>query len=526
VILFSRFLGRLRGALIAGFAILVYTILVGADPAVVRAAVMGGVALIARLVGRRQDGLNTLAFTAFIMAAINPTIVWDVSFLLSVAATLGLVLYAEPLVQAFTRLSSRLIPAEKAEKLAKPVGEYFLLTIAAMITTLPVIIYFFQRISLISFIANPAILPVQPAVMVLGGIVVILGLVWLPVGKLAAWVAWPFVVYTIRAVEFFDNLDWGVMSLGKVGLTGILMFYVLLFGLTFAGPRLRAMITERGRGWRPVVSTLGIATLGLITLLVWVAAAGAPDGQLQITLLDTNTQQVSGEAILIQSPSGRYLLINGGPSPLRLSESLGRRLPFFHRHLDYLIVAGPEEGKLDGLPRVVEQYPPDEVLWAGPRSASYAARRLREELNSGQVEITAAEQGQVLDLGGGAQLRVLTAGKRGAVFLLEWGDFRALFPLGTNFEDLEALGYGDEIGPVTALLLADNGYSASNPPEWVENLQPQVALLSVALNDQSGHPDEGLLGILADYMLLRTDQNGWIQLNTDGEQLWVEVDRR
>ena len=235
---------------------------------------------------------------------------------------------------------------------------------------------------------------------------------------------------------------------------------------------------------------------------------------------------MSGEAVLIQSPTGRFVLINGGPSPLRLSDSLGRRLPFFHRQLDYLIVSGPGEGKLDGLPRVVEQYPPGEVLWAGPSSADYGARRLRQVLEGQGVSITPAETGQTLELGAGANLHVLVAGKRGAVLLLEWGDFRALLPLGANFEDLEALDYGREIGPVTALLLAENGYTPSNPPEWIENLQPQVVLLSVALNDRDGRPDEALLEALAGTTLLRTDQNRWIQLSTDGEGFWVEVERR
>ena len=67
--------------------------------------------------------------------------------------------------------------------------------------------------------------------------------------------------------------------------------------------------------------------------------------------------------MLIQSPTGRFLLVNGGLSSIRLSDSLGRRLPLFHRQVDTLVVAGPDEGKLDGLPTVVEQYPPGEVLW-------------------------------------------------------------------------------------------------------------------------------------------------------------------
>jgi beta-lactamase superfamily II metal-dependent hydrolase len=123
-------------------------------------------------------------------------------------------------------------------------------------------------------------------------------------------------------------------------------------------------------------------------------------------------------------------------------------------------------------------------------------------------------------------LTVLLAGERGAVFLLEWDDFRALLPVGVTFEDLDALDYGRRIGPVSALLLADQGYAPSNPPEWIAALHPQVLLLSVAGGDQDGRPDRETLEAAQGYTLLRTDQNGWIELTTNGEQLWVEVERR
>jgi len=127
-------------------------------------------------------------------------------------------------------------------------------------------------------------------------------------------------------------------------------------------------------------------------------------------------------------------------------------------------------------------------------------------------------------LGQGAQLRVLSAGERGALFLLAWQNFRALLPIGVNYEELEALGYGREIGPVTALLLADHGYAPSNPPEWIANLRPQVVLLSVASGNREGLPSPETLQASRGYTLLRTDQNEWIELTTDGEQMWVEVE--
>jgi beta-lactamase superfamily II metal-dependent hydrolase len=122
-------------------------------------------------------------------------------------------------------------------------------------------------------------------------------------------------------------------------------------------------------------------------------------------------------------------------------------------------------------------------------------------------------------------LRVLTVGKRGATLLLEWERFRLLLPLGINLDDLETLGYGDTIGNVTALLLADSGYFPSNPPEWIANLRPQVVLLSVSPADKEGLPSPETLDLLQGYTVLRTDRNGWIELSTDGEKMWVEVER-
>ena len=71
--------------------------------------------------------------------------------------------------------------------------------------------------------------------------------------------------------------------------------------------------------------------------------------------------------------------------------------------------------------------------------------------------------------------------------------------------------------------LPDGGAAALNPPEWIEKLRSQVVLLSVADGVQ---PDAETLQAVQGYTLLRTDRNGWIELSTDGEQMWVEVQRR
>jgi competence protein ComEC len=119
---------------------------------------------------------------------------------------------------------------------------------------------------------------------------------------------------------------------------------------------------------------------------------------------------------------------------------------------------------------------------------------------------------------------VLTCGKSGGVFLLEWEDFRAVLPVGMNFGEMETLKNGRAIGSVSALLLAEHGYAPVNPPEWIADLRPQVVLLSVSAGDRQGLPSPETLAALEGYTLLRTDQNGWIHLSTDGERMWVEAE--
>ncbi len=514
--IFRRLLGPRRGSMAAILGILLYTILVGASPSVLRAAIMGVLAIFARQLGRRQNGLNTLLATAGVMALANPHTLWDAGFQLSFGASLGLILYAQPFEDWFTGLLSRRLPLETARKISDPVSKYMLFTLAAQLTTLPIMAFHFKRIPLVALIANPFILPAQPGVMVLAGAAVLLSFLYLPLGQVAAWIAWPFAAYTNRAVVFFSRFPHGVIVLGDFSFLFVIFFYAVLLFLTFGAQRVKHLL-------RPLLTPLAItACLGISVYLVWSAVFHAPDGRLHLTFLDVG----SADAILIQTPSGRSVLVNGGPSPSALSSALGSRLPPFDRSLDWLIVASPQEQQIAALPRLLERFVVGNVLWAGNMDASRSAGDLDRLLAANRTPVTPAFPGAVLDLGDGSHLEVLSVTPRGAVLLVEWQGFRALLPVGLDFNSLEELDQGRKIGPVTALLLADSGYAQNNQPTWIKELRPQVVLLDVAAGDPNGLPDPAVLGELNGITLLRTDRNGWIMLSTDGERLWVEVEKQ
>jgi competence protein ComEC len=281
-----------------------------------------------------------------------------------------------------------------------------------------------------------------------------------------------------------------------------------------------------GEKLRTLSPAAGLAALGLVAIVVWRAAFSAPDGRLHVTILDVSAGALSGDGVLIRTPSGRNVLIDGGPSATRLSDALGRRLPPTDCSLDWLVVADPSDANTTSLPQVLDRFRPTNVLWAGPTHGTYGARQLQASFTRAEISPVLAKPGQSLDLGKGAVLRVLTVGKRGATILLEWGRFRLLLPLGINLDDLSALEYGKTVGNFSALLLADSGYAPSNPPEWIAALQPQAVLISVSAADRDGLPSPETLDLLEGYTVLRTDCNGWIELSTDGKQMWVEVEKK
>jgi beta-lactamase superfamily II metal-dependent hydrolase len=183
------------------------------------------------------------------------------------------------------------------------------------------------------------------------------------------------------------------------------------------------------------------------------------------------------------------------------------------------------EQDIDALAGILPRFLPEEVYWLGDDSLCWEAENLRSELEKNSIPIIYGEPGQILELGDGVKITVLAESRRGGTLLIEYKDFRSLFPYGISEEYREEIRMGRDLGNLTLLMVADNGYQSSNPSEWIRNLNPQILFLSVGIKDSLGLPDRGLIDRLAGYSLLRTDQHGSIQIITDGKQMWVLVEK-
>jgi hypothetical protein len=322
--------------------------------------------------------------------------------------------------------------------------------------------------------------------MMLGGVSLLLGMLWLPLGQLVAWLGWVLAAYTIRIVEFIASLPGTAQAVPQIPFLVVVLVYVALILGTYAPLRIWLL----GLRIRPAFA---LAMLSAATVWVWGAAMAAPDGLLRLTLLD-----VEGEAILIESPSGQSVLINTGSSVLQLESELSRELAF-SQTLDWLLIAGRRPEQIGGLNSPMLSEASTAVAGEGEWFAELA----------GELGANQAQAGDTFDLGGGAQLEVLAVGQRGAVLLLTWKEFSALLPTGLDFDSMAPLQ--STLTEVDVMLLADGGYLPLNTPEWIAAASPELFLLTEG--------DETFEG----YQVLATADHGWITVTTDGDAMWIET---
>ena len=354
----GKLLGKRRGTIFSIAVIILYTVLVGASPSVVRAAIMGSIGMIGSILGRKSGTINTIFLAAGLMLVVNPLLIGSISFQLSVAATLGMVLYAHMFQEKTLNWFKQKMPEKTATLLGGWISEYFLFTIAAQIPAFPFLLYHFQQLPWVTLITNPLILPVQPLVMISGGLALLAAWVWPALGQLAGFISLPFLTYTIRMVEWCAGL-----SIPMIVATNFQEYFcfiwIFFLSLPAAIYQWKTFLDE----WLKPILLIGLvlaASLFLIQLGVH-----RPDGLLTVTVMGGKDPA----GILIQSPAGNTVLVNGGNSRIELLSFLDKRIPFYKRSLDAAIIT--DEKSAAALPEVLDLIPASAIYTYSPLTPSF-----------------------------------------------------------------------------------------------------------------------------------------------------------
>lgn len=523
-----------------------FTLVAGGGASVVRAALMGGVALVARESGRPGSAASALGLAVWLLLVLDPAMAADIGFQLSVAATAGLLAWG-------SRLADRMRgtdPGLTRRWLAESLG----VSLAAQAATLPLVLFHFGRLSLVSPLANLVVAPIVAPAMLVGFVCLLVGLVvgagapvllaapfallgWLVLGAMVA-VAGAFAALPFASVELPPLLATGTAAgvaalvLGAAWRTRRRPRHEAPMAMGPPGP---VSAARPGRRMAVMACVAAVVSVGVGAGLL--ARAVHRETRLVVIALDVG----QGDSILVQGPRGGRLLLDGGPDPDRLLTVLDRHVPPWDRRIDLVILTHPHEDHVAGLAMLLARYriggiAENGMLGAGPGDAAFRERLADLGVATSRLAVgdrlsfDGIEARVVWPIGDEVPATAPSEGRRindtSVVLDLRFGTRRVL--LTGDIEDdvdprLLAAGISDGTQRLDVLKVAHHGSRTATSDAWLEALHPRVALVSAGTGNPYGHPARRTLERLAaaGARVLRTDLDGDIEVSTDGTDLRI-----
>lgn len=546
-----------------------YTVLVGGDAAVTRAALMGGLFVFATVLGRQSTALVSLGAAGWAMTLWNPLTLWDVGFQLSGAATAGLILVGPPLADRaqnfgrtltdrFRRSASPGIAARQPEFLMPSsiwdlIRDSLLMTIAASVTTLPLIVHYFERLSWISPITNLLIAPAQPLIMISGGLGLIFGLLGLEqIAQFLLWIPFACLWWTVAMVAWNAALPGASMEIGWFGSGHMAVTYAVVLALYWRQPlqrtlnrltlgffpafysRRRAYNSRRLAQLLQSMPSWAYVICALAAALIWWLALTQPDGQLHVHFLDIG----QGDGIFIQTPSGRQLLIDGGQDSQKLFAELGAVMPYWDRHVDRAVVTHPDADHIAAQIDLPQRFRLGRAFISANTLGHEHTKPWLDALSLQNVHVIGLQQGGWLDLGDGVSLWALwpppevelhgweedDKNERSLVLKLVYGDFTLLLTGDSGHASEKRLLRTGQPLAAQVLKVGHHGSDASTGLAFIEAVGAGVAVIQVGADNRYGHPDPDLLKRLHGQIILRNDRHGRVHIRSDGEHMWIETE--
>ena len=499
--------------LIAVPAMLAYLFLTGSAPATARSVIMLAVFAVALFAEREHDAINTLLLAAFILVAINPPTLFDVSFQLSFISLWG-ILVAAPLIMKLT--------APVKSRYLRAMIQFAAVSATASCVTLLPVLFIFKVASLNGILTNFLIVPLLGYGAVLAGFIVLPLLPLLPsLSPLLLWPAAALVTISNRFILWCTSLP----VLTFHGITGWDMFFFLLFMTSMTFLRRRVLLLFSG------------VLIPVTACALHIYVATAADGRLHITMLSVG----QAESMLLQLPGGSTLLVDGGGYLHDTGHDFGQRmlapaLGALHvGRIDKMIATHNHPDHIGGLPFVIKNFAVGEFL-----SGSDAPAEMRRELNKREVPQRTVAAGDIITLPGPVTVTVLSPARsqhapadgdessvneQSLVFRLSYRNFSMIFCADAGFEAEQLMLAGRHELKSTILKVGHHGSRFSTSEEFLERVRPGLALISAGAGNRFGLPSARTVALLRSkgIPLYRTDRDGTIEVVTDGNSWSVSA---
>lgn len=525
-----------------------YAALSGLDPPVLRAAIMGSLALAQGLTGRGMRGLTALVLAAGVMVCVEPSLLQSLSFQLSFTAMAG-VIVGLPLI---TLLSSIIAGSvARSDGWAARWFHYLVTLLVASVVisttttlaTVPLIAMHFGEIPLMSVPATILAMPAMPVALVGSAITAASGIAFAGLAQVLGVLAWAPVAWIILVAQAMPPVmassDWLTTPIAVA-------WYVSLaaLALLMSSRRTRRITSglRRGPRWRPggvagvLVGLAPIVVLGTTLLFAQVRDTRA-DGLLHVHVLDIG----QGDAILVVTPEGRQVLVDGGPVSGPTLEALGQLMPAGDRSLDAVVVTHLDSDHAGGLLGVLDRYDADVVIRGTVSESAALFHQWQSVVDRHRHPTVRVHAGHRIQMDSGIVMEILnpptgnlpfrinrSANNLSIVMRLTYGDVSLLLT-GDIEQDVEQYLVDTMGGRLRSdvLKVGHHGSRTSTSQLFLRAVDPETAVISAGADNRYGHPHPDVVARLENAVkannLFTTSHDGAVEFVTDGSGLWVRT---
>jgi competence protein ComEC len=512
--------------------ILLYTFIAGGGISVIRATIMVITFFLSILFSRERNLLHTLALAAFLILLFSPPSLFDVSFQLSFLAVLS-ILYLVPRLFRWWK-EKEILPSQETswrQRLWAYLKISLVVTAVATLGTAPFVALHFNRISLIGFLTNLFFVPWVGFVIVpLSLVASLLSFFIYPLAALLIQVNDFITMALLKAVALSASFPYASFFVSTPTAFEIILFYLLL---------LMAAHLRKGKGVRYLF--LGCCIALFLNFAFW-NARECFQKNLRITFIDVG----QGDAILMEFPKGKRMLIDGGG--LREDRfDIGKNViaPFLWnkkiRKIDLLVLTHPDPDHLKGLNFIASHFSIGCFWDNGFRTDSESYIRLQEILLKKKIRRSSLNDQTLPQMIHGAQLSVLNPpvmkksqrvnqnpsllNNQSLVIKIQFKEI-AILLVGDIEKEAEYRMMRKGF-PIKADLLKipHHGSASSSTQAFLESVKPSYAILSVSEQNlgRLPHPE-----VLRRYerlgtRIFRTDKHGAVTVVTDGERIEIET---
>ena len=472
------------------FVIGTYTLLSGMLPQVIRSAAMGALVFLGTALRLESVGARLLSLTALAMLINSPLLIFDISFQLSFSSTAGLMYLAGDL-------------RARMENLPYWFKAPAAMTLSAQLASLPIVIWYFNQVSLSSVLANVFVMPLLEIVIVgglLGGIVALI----LPfLGRIF------FVVESLifgtgaELNHLFARLPLSSLQVPTLGFGAGAIYYL-------------ALIFRRAE----------ILLALIIILAVSFFKAG---GDVEVNFVDVG----QGDCAVVLTPHRKCLIFDTGGVREKTFDVGGRVVIPYLKHeniyaVDTIFLSHAHEDHSAGAGSIIKKMPVREIITANEPKSEYAAVF---GISATKLDnLRAGKAGEVFEIDG-VEVKILYAPKSGTgneisnVYQIRYGGVSFLITGDLISEnEAEILRAGIDVSS-TVLKVSHHGSRTSSSEEFLRAVNPKVAVICVGYGNNFNHPRAEVLEKLEKVgaKIYRTDIDGLIKFKTDGKKLTVST---